>query len=225
MKNKSGWKGESRRHSLARKGIKTATDQRSCPQHFSMGKSKEVPESYRFIDRESYISNTERGYFTIRTSGKTIESPCDPITNAPLTAEELMALDPETLISAKQYGGRRGGCNRRTMKVGNLILPDDPMLLQLDIGTEVEKEHIHGEAPLYSENWKKARQIAIDHLNENNDYYTVLLKAFPDEHPELIRKLQSKGLVGVAPLFGAFATVVFVKEYDRKVLNKGEVNE
>ena len=59
------------------------------------------------------------------------------------------------------------------------------LIKQLEVGTQVEMEH--------TDNPEIAKQIALDHLKEDPVYYTKLLKAFPDEHPEL-RKQLAKGI-------------------------------
>ena len=192
-KQGSGWKGESRRHSLARKGIKTAKRI-----SFANGKAKKVPKGYNtFWDREHLIIHAEQNnQYHLKNSDNIAheisiawdDHLVDKYGERTLTPEELIELKekhPDTMLSAKFYSSRRGGVNRRKIKLDNVIIPhNDPLLLQIDVGTKVEMEH--------TDDPKFAKQIAIDHINENNEYYTVLLNAFPDEHPELLKELEGR---------------------------------
>lgn len=182
------WKGDSRRHSLARKGIKTVNKPMQ-----SNGRKKKIPKVYYDLDREQSMKIVEwhNQYYT--KSGTLAHDPSlnwdSPLIeiygSGFLNHEQLMEIKekyPDAMLSVKGYSKSRGGVSRRKLKIENLIIPhNDPLLLQIHIGTKVEMEHT--DDPII------ARQIALDHIEENHDYYTILLKEFPDEHPELLKEL------------------------------------
>ena len=53
---------------------------------------------------------------------------------------------------------------------------------ELEIGIEVEKEH--------TDSLEKAREIAMDHLSENPNYYTKLIKSKLADEPKAIEIYQ-----------------------------------
>lgn len=194
-----GWKGESRRHSLSRKGIKTNIDKDkrlSIKNYVARGSKNIIPEGYLYIDRQNLIEQTKEGIYRTK-NGRFIENLSIPA-NSPLfekyggrllTPEEIISLDPETMLSIKHLSSR-GRVSGNKLKIKHIIIPQtDPLLLQIDIGMKVEMEH--------TDDWREAQKIAIDHLEENDRYYFILLEAFPDEHPALLKQLQTNLAQGI----------------------------
>lgn len=83
---------------------------------------------------------------------------------------------------------RRHSLSRKGIKTSNIknIPCSRHILKQIEIGTKVEMEH--------TDDPRIAREIALNHIEENHNYYTILLEAFPDEHPELLVELKSAGI-------------------------------
>ena len=181
-----GWKGESRRHSLSRKGIKTAVA-KGCGGRKAKGSKKLIPQGYWYMNRDDLLNQSHNGLYRTK-SGKMIKDLS--IGGRSLSSEEIMGLDTETVVNYVQVTGKRGRVSGTRLNLEYIIIPQtDPLLLQVDIGTKVEMEH--------TDNWREAQKIAIDHLEENDSYYFILLEAFPDEHPVLLKQLQTNLAHGI----------------------------
>ena len=191
--NIMAWKGESRRHSLARKGIKTAhglkekygteTGKLQIPAlvlkegmkvkvdlggvelaYARILSDHEQEDIMRWLHDEDRLHPEDFILIKYRTSGGWWEY-------QPVEIDRIVAVQKEgerkyTDIREYQKKDRRKESHGLAQKKG--ITEEDVDPKELKMGIEVEMEH--------TDNPEIAKQIALDHLAEFDNYYTELIR-------------------------------------------------
>lgn len=202
-----GWHGDSRLHSLARKGIPTASRGNAINQlkkkssnefkisskklkkdkwntiTFTKGKNKLY--TVMMIDNDminiSYIEANKKDIGLGTIFMKTIKEYADSTNRNLIISHQTNPAFFDKFSWLERIDERTSIYKGKLINSENNVIPTN----QLEVGTQVEMEH--------TDNPEIAKQIALDHLKEDTEYYTKLLKCFPDEHPEL-RKQLAKGI-------------------------------